>query len=104
MYEHNLECSWTILAEQSKIIQLFIFEFELEMDSWCRFDKIKVRTVVYVPVCRDNIDIQDKSAHRRRLVETFDVRLIKYTGINWVSYDHQHTLVIPWHRKTIKSS
>ena len=43
LYENNLECTWTIITEQNNIVQLFIFEFDLEEDDWCRFDKLKVQ-------------------------------------------------------------
>ena len=42
LYENNLECSWTIKADIDKIVQLFILEFQLEKDYWCRFDNLKV--------------------------------------------------------------
>ena len=42
LYENNLECSWTIIADIDKIVQLFIIEFQLEKDYWCRFDNLKV--------------------------------------------------------------
>ena len=42
LYDNNLECTWTIVAESTKVVQLYIFEFELEKDQWCRFDKLKV--------------------------------------------------------------
>ena len=41
-YDHNIECIWEIHARQHKVTQLFIFEFDLEEDTWCRFDKMNV--------------------------------------------------------------
>ena len=43
LYDNNLECTWTIITDQNNIVQLFIFEFDLEEDDWCRFDKLKVQ-------------------------------------------------------------
>ena len=42
MYDHNLNCSWTIVADSDKIVQLSIFDFEAEEDEECRFDTLKV--------------------------------------------------------------
>ena len=43
VYENNLGCSWTIIADIDYIVQLFIQEFQLEKDFWCRFDNLKVK-------------------------------------------------------------
>ena len=43
VYENNLGCSWTIIADIDYIVQLFIKEFQLEKDFWCRFDNLKVK-------------------------------------------------------------
>ena len=46
VYENNLGCSWTIIADTTYIVQLFVLEFQLEKDYWCRFDNLKVKLVI----------------------------------------------------------
>ncbi|XP_076146859.1 cubilin [Alosa pseudoharengus] len=42
MYEYNLNCVWTIAAATNKVLNLTFSTFELESDSTCRYDYVKV--------------------------------------------------------------
>ena len=57
-YDHNLDCRWTITPEDETEIHLLIVDIDIDPDTACRFDFLKVQVLVLL-VYFDTIIIYD---------------------------------------------
>ena len=41
-YDEDIQCSWTINAAESNVVEIRFTSFELEEDELCRYDNVEV--------------------------------------------------------------
>ena len=46
-YDNFLSCKWTLMTVPGYILQLFLEDFAVEYDEWCRYDYLMVGSLTF---------------------------------------------------------